>query len=294
MCRPNLTYQTLQEEFNRLMRLKDYKTGQGYFYQSAISEFFAFLKMRGYTTFEISGEEMAVYFHHLKTRPNQRREGTLSDNSVNHHLFAIKLLFDYLLDTKKCDKLPLLPRYVRRQTPPQEVLTVEEVRLLYNHCQSDLERSLLSIAYGCGLRRTEIQNLQFTDVDVRAGTITVRHGKGNKRRVVPMSDMVVKDLTSYIHNERRIDYLNMYALLVSPKGIALSGRSSNQLLKRIAQRIPELTTKSVTLHTLRRSIATHLLDQGAPIHFVKEFLGHSRIDTAQLYALKRKRKARLQ
>ena len=64
----------------------------------------------------------------------------------------------------------------------------------------------------------------------------------------------------------------------------------NELIGKIAKRVPGLQDKNVTLHTMRRSIATHLIERGASIHFVKDFLGHTDIDTAQLYAMRRKRK----
>ncbi len=294
MCMGDLTYTKLYEDYEKLVRLKDYKTGKGYFYTSAISEFFDFLKVSGYSTFQITGQDMANYFHYLKTRPNKRRGGTLSDTSVNHHLFAIKILFDFLLDAGKFTALPLLPRYIRRKGEPLEVLTVDEMRLLYGACTTALEKALVSVAYGCGLRRSEIQNLEFTDIDLKKGTLIVRKGKNSKRREVPMSDMVIEHLREYIDRERKSDYLNIYALFVSAKRVAMSGETLNNTIKKIISRVPVLQSKSISLHTLRRSIATHLIEQGASVHFVKNFLGHSNIDTSQLYALKRKRKTRIQ
>ena len=122
----------------------------------------------------------------------------------------------------------------------------------------------------------------------------MRKGKNSKRREVPMSDRVIEDVKNYIHHYRRIDSKNIsYHLFIAPQGNVLSGYSMNEIIKEMAGRVPVLINKTITLHTLRRSIATHLAEKGAGIHFIQEFLGHSEIDTSQLYAIKRKRQMKL-
>ncbi len=287
-------FEEVLKNYTRLVEIRGYKTGGGTMYQAAVKEYFDFLKKRGLAELEITSEDLTAYYVYLKTRSNKRRAGTLSQNTINHHLFALSLLFDYLLENKTFESLPLIPKYLREKQAPLEILTVAQIKALYEVCENHLETALLSVAYGCGLRRTEIENLLLTDLDLSVGFLIVRKAKNGKRREVPLSDKVIHDLKNYIHLERRANKANhVYSLFINQIGYKLRGEIMNNTVKKIVKRLPELEKKTITLHSFRRSIATHLIENGADIHFVKEFLGHTQIDTAQLYAIRRKRKHNL-
>lgn len=288
-----ISFERLYEEYEQLVILKDYKTGGGTQYQQAVQEFFDFLKRHGYLHFDVTTEDMVAYYDYLTTRPNQRRGGVLSQSSVNHHLFAIKILFDYVLQSGYKEALPLLPSYLRNREEPAGILSISEVKAMYEGALNYQETALLSCAYGLGLRRAEIESLQLSDIDLKLGKVIVRSGKGGKRREVPMSDKVIADIRDYVHYERNMKGKKVYHLFTAKMGNRLSGYYMNELVGKIANRVPGLTDRKVTLHTMRRSIATHLLERGASIHFVKDFLGHTDINTAQRYALRRKRRLNL-
>jgi site-specific recombinase XerD len=288
-----LTYDFLEENYQKLVRQRGYKTGKGNQYPQAVREFFQFLKRRGYAHFEATGKDMADYYEYLVTRPNQRRGGTLSATTINHHLFAIKVLFDFMLESKLVSALPLLPKYHKRIQAPLEILSVEEIKRMYEVCNSKLETALLSVVYGCGLRRTELSSLFLSDLDLQKGNLIVRAGKGDKRREVPMSNKVIEDVREYIHHGRRCEHHTIYHLFITTHGNAMSGYTMNEIIKDITSRVSELDSKSVTLHMMRRSIATHLTENGAGIQFVRDFLGHADIDTSQLYAIRRKRQTKI-
>jgi len=285
-----LKYDFLLESYLKLVRQRGYKTGKGNQYPQAVREFFQFLKRRGYAYFEVTGKDMADYYEYLVTRPNQRRGGTLSATTINHHLFAIKVLFEFLLESKLVSALPILPKYHKRIQAPLQIVSVDQIKLMYEACESKLETALLSVAYGCGLRRTELSNVFLSDLDLQKGNLIVRHGKGDKRREVPMSNKVIEDVREYIHHERRSEHHTIYHLFITTHGNVMSGFTMNNIIKDIASRITELEDKTITLHTMRRSIATHLTENGAGIRFVQKFLGHKDIDTSQLYAIRRKRR----
>lgn len=292
--KPSKDFDTLYEQYNQLMKVRGYRTGNGRMYPYAIEEFFSFLRERGYVEFHVNREDLTAYYVYLKTRPNKKREGLLSQSTINHHLLAIRLLFDLLLQNGVYSSLPLIPKYLRGESTQQEILSQEEIKALYDACEHPLERALLSVGYGCGLRRSEMANLLVTDINLVSGFLIVRHGKGNKRREVPLSDTVIHDLRDYIQNGRiNGTRRKVQHLLVSPYGNALSGKSLNNLLKVMISRVPTLAHRNISLHALRRSIATHLAENGAGIHFIKDFLGHTLIDTAQLYAIRRKRQTKL-
>jgi site-specific recombinase XerD len=121
-----------------------------------------------------------------------------------------------------------------------------------------------------------------------------KNAKGEKSREVPISDEMMTIIRKY-NRTWRSSHSNSTkptsSFLISDKGTRLSGVVMNQMLKSVIYRtnIDELKKKNLTLHCLRHSIATHLIDNGAGVEFVQQFLGHSDIDTTNLYAINRKR-----
>ncbi|HRJ37047.1 MAG TPA: tyrosine-type recombinase/integrase [Flavobacteriales bacterium] len=177
----------------------------------------------------------------------------------------------------------------------RNVVTLAEIRLLFNACADKRERALLSIAYGCGLRRTEIVRLNREDVDLTEGILTVREGKFGKTRTVPLSDFVLKDLREYVIQERPklLEFgEGTQSFFVNNQGNRMQGLAMLTYLKKIIDRTKDqkLKQKGITLHCLRHSIATHLLDNGAEMEFVQRMLGHTMIDTTHIYSKRRKQK----
>ena len=282
-------FKNIHAEYTRLIEVKHY--GSHKMYKTAVFEFLEFQTLRAKHTSDFSQADMIAYFEHLTTRKNKRRGGTLSQSTINHHLFAIHQLFDYLLRANYQDALPIVPKYLRSEQTERSVLTIEEVKELYKYCENEQETAILSVAYGTGLRRSEIEALNIRDVRLRDATLIVQNGKNSKRREVPLSDKVVKDLKDYLHNYRTLKSKDRRAFFVNLIGMRMRGDTLNRRVKMIASRTAIDT--EITLHTLRRSIATHLADNGAGIYFIQSFLGHTDIDTSHLYAIKRKRKITL-
>jgi integrase/recombinase XerD len=201
-----------------------------------------------------------------------------------------------LLDTDQIEYSPAhLPKFSLKRHKERNILATEEIQQLYNICTSSQDRAILSLAYGCGLRRSELQNLNINDVFLSNGIIVIRDSKNHKNRTVPMSDGVLKDIREYIVHERT-KYFNMgissNAFFLNCRGVRKNGADINHRLKQMIVKTqnPIMISKEITLHCLRHSIATHLLDNGATIEFIKQFLGHSDIDTAMLYSKRRKQK----
>jgi site-specific recombinase XerD len=293
----NKHFEELYKEFDVFIVTKNYGKGKSKMYQACVREFLFFIETKGFVTIQqVKASEIIAYYEYISQRPNQRREGGLSDSMIRQHLFSLRLFFDYLLETEEIQNSPArLPKFQRGAYKERNICTLDEIKLLYSFCETKREKALLSIAYGCGLRRTEIQNLNTTDVLLHKGVLIVREGKGNKSRSVPLSDNVIKDLKEYIVYERA-KYFNQNnqesspSFFISNTGNRMSGQALNDSLKAIIQRTEnaELIRKEITLHCLRHSIATHLIDKGANIEFVQGLLGHSEIDTAHLYSKRRK------
>jgi len=281
-------FKKILEEYTRSIEVRHYASHL--MYKFAVKEFLEFNTERSKHTTDFSQADMIAYFEYITTRNNKRRSGTLAQSTINHYLFAIHLLFDYLLTMGYQNALPIVPAYLRSQQTYPSVLSVDEVKELYCYCGNKEETAILSVAYGCGLRRSEIEALNIKDVLLRDGILIVQNGKNAKRREVPLSDKVVSDLKDYLHNYRTLRSKNKQSFFINKYGYRLRGHYINQRIIQLTERTS--ITKRVTLHTLRRSIATHLADNGAGIYFIQDFLGHTLIDTSHLYMIKRKRKVK--
>lgn len=288
-------FQNLLSDFDSFVKVRNYKQGKGKMYQSAVTEFLIWLEDFGITkASDITSKETIKYLEYLTTRPKQRGEGTLADKTIKFHLFALGLFMLNLLENKRIPDAFYIPSFNSSEEEPRNFITVDEVKILYQNCQNNLERALLSVAYGCGLRRSEIESLDTRDIQLSSGMLIVRKGKNSKRREVPMSDSVVENVKQYLMEERYQLLSNKNqledAFFVNSRGKRMSGEHLNDLLKKIIEQTSnyELIQKEITLHCLRHSIAHHLAENNAGIEFIRRFLGHSDINTTYIYAIKNK------
>ncbi|HET6244219.1 MAG: tyrosine-type recombinase/integrase [Bacteroidetes bacterium] len=295
-------FQALYKDFNNMIITKGYRQGKGCQIQSCVREFLFFIEIKGFTTIQVvKATEIISYYEYLRERPNQKTGGGLSESMIRHHLYALRLFFDDLVEREEIDSSPArLPKFQFGKYKERNICTIEEIKLLYSSCQNKREKALLGIAYGCGLRRSELENLNTTDVLLHKGMLLVREGKGSKSRTVPLSNNVVRDLKEYIIFERSTyfpatNYEETPAFFLNNKGKRMGGQYLGNTLKAIIERTQniELLRKEITLHCLRHSIATHLLDNGANIEFVQQLLGHAEIDTAHLYSKRRKQQMKI-
>lgn len=294
-------YERLHRDFTRYVLGVGYssKTRKPYF-PHHIREFLFFLEHKGIIEIkQATAQEIIAYQTYLKERPNQRRGGGLADTTITHHLQSLRIFFDYLLDMEIIDSSPArLPKFNLGKGNEREIITIEEVPLIYAACKSKRDKAIMSLAYGCGLRRTEIFDLNTTDVMLHKGLLVVRDGKGGKSRTIPISDAVIRDLKEYVIYERPLYFSQnkaTSAFLVNNHGNRMRSDKINERLKEIIARTGNtaLIRKKITLHCLRHSISTHLLDNGATIEFVQEFLGHKTIDTSHYYARRRKQQTKV-
>lgn len=287
----------LLSDFDSYVKVKNYKQGKGHMYQSAVSEFLIWLEKWGITSIrKVTGKESVSYYEHLISRPKHRGNGTLGEKTIKFHLFALGLFVLNLLENNQIEKAYYIPSYSGESGNSRNALSVEEIKMLYQHCENDLQRALISTAYGCGLRRSEIEALKTRDIQLTRGMLIVRDGKGSKRREVPMSDMVAGHIRRYMSEERyeKLKGSNQIedAFFIHDSGKRMNGEYLNDTLKKITEQTSsyELIQKDITLHCLRHSIASHLMEKNAGIDFIRGFLGHSQINTTYIYAVKNKRR----
>ncbi|MGP8216915.1 MAG: tyrosine-type recombinase/integrase [Bacteroidia bacterium] len=250
---------------------------------------------------QVRTADIIAYYEYLRKRPNMNREGGLSDTVIRSNLGCLRHFFKYLLNAKLIDTIPCsLPRFGFSHGAKERVpLTEAEIKMVYDAARDKTDRAILACAYGCGLRRGEAAALDLSDIVFSQNLIVVREGKNNKSRSVPMAKGVVNDLRDYIANER--PGLLLYnrptqALFLRRGGARMHDKWLNIRFKSMVKRTgnKELIAKNPSLHSLRHTIATHLVDRGATADFVRKFLGHAQLDTTMgVYAKRRKQKAKL-
>jgi len=290
----NENYQALAESFYRyLLRLgynaKGCKSRYNY-----LCEFLHWMEQQGYTKIEkTTANQITNYYSYISERPSKKDGGILSQKTTHSHMRIIRDLFIMLQNESKIKINPCstLKFPYPRATEERTVLDQEEIKQLYKVSETAQEKAILSLAYGCGLRVGELTSCNIEDIRLREKILIVPKGKGNKRRVVPISSGVVKDLSDYYYNERETltkgrDFKpNESAFMLHSRGGRMRKGTYNKHLKILVERTQNeaIKEKQITIHNLRHSIATHLLEQGIPVEQVRMFLGHSQLETTQIY-----------
>lgn len=230
----------------------------------------------------INEDHIKNYSNYLQIRPNQRRIGKLSESYIHSQQLAIKGFFDYL---ERIDQIKQNPFTLKLKSPKYQqriVLTQSEIKTLYKTAQTLEETIILHLCYGCGLRRAEVINLNTKDIDLEKKLLYVRKGKNKKRRVMPLTESIIKDFTKYIEINTFFNKISE-PFLVNPLGKRMSGSTIYRIFKALLKRTKNIESNNYCLHSLRHSIATHLLENDMSVEMVRDFLGHSQLSTTQIY-----------
>lgn len=174
------------------------------------------------------------------------------------------------------DKIVRLPS-IKRDTKLPVVLNYQECKALFNAPELLKHRILLALIYSAGLRAREASRLRIADIDSGRMMIHIRQSKYNKDRYVPLSKLILEGLRKYYYACQPVDYL----FNGTGPGTPLSVRGMQWALRAAVKKCR--LQKGITLHTLRHSYATHLLEFGMDIVTIKELLGHERIETTLIY-----------
>jgi integrase/recombinase XerD len=227
-------------------------------------------------------EDIILFRCYLKTFPCNNITGCLSEKTIHDHIYSLRVFFNWLEITKQIDQNPISGiAFKQPNINTRFPLSFEQVQMLFDKA-SIKEKTVLHLLYSCGFRRSEAVALNLSDYYPQLNLVIVREGKGRKRRVVPVTDKVKNELSEY----QRTAYRNYHTdedipFMVNERGNRMLGDSFDRLLKKVVQKTDII--KTVTPHVLRHSIATHLLDNGCNLEFVRDFLGHKYIDTTQIY-----------
>lgn len=293
-------YKTLLTRFDTYaIATKSIKSGN--YYTGNIRDFFLYLEEREVLSLRnVSEKTMKEYLSYLVTRKKQRGKGTLSTSTINCNLSTLRM-FSIRMQKEGVLKrgLPVPENFQEEKNEnncfslTRSVLTTDEIKLIYKATKTGFEKSLIALGYGCGLRRSALVNLQDSDINYAKGVLTVRAAKNNKTRQVPISNFFLEPLRSYnierLHIMRKA-HKTQKNFFIDPSARPYSGDRLNKTLKLLIDRTGNkaLKEKNITLHCLRHSIATHLMDVGESFEYVRNFLGHAMVDTTTIYARNRK------
>ena len=254
----------LRQRFIDDLRLRNYAARTIETYVGRIA---AFAKHFGRSPDLLGPEEVRTFQLHLLERQ-------VSWSSFNQAVCALRFLYGTTLG--RPEQLPMIPYGKRPKTLPS-VLAPQEVLRLIAGAQTPRDRIFLQVAYGCGLRLSELIHLQVTDIDSARMVIHVRHGKGAKDRLVPLAPRLLEELRAYWRLYRPRTWL----FPGDKPGQPISGSNMQRRFGQLVQRVG--LTKHCSLHTLRHSYATHLLEAGVDLLTLKTLLGHKTLETTTRY-----------
>ena len=250
-------------------------------------EFLYFIEQREvYILNKITQADIDAYFQYLHTRKNYKRSGGISSAYINKHREAVLRFMEYVY---QCDigKSPFSIRTFNQQSLPKEILTQQEIAVLFALCEPTFEgirnKAILSMLYGCGMRKSELHRLNVNDINMLNDTVRILKTKNTWQRDIPMSPSVKQNIENYLFVVR--NYLvrpskETNAFLVTNVGARMSKESIHMKIKQMA----ELSNiqKPISAHQLRHAIATHLLGDFT-LDEIALFLGHRSIDSSQIY-----------
>ncbi len=280
-------YQLLQQGFAAWLLALGYAGSTVKTLPRHVQEFLHYQEQGGRTSLvQLQAPDASAFALQLQTRIGTRTRRGYSPGHINKYIQALKLFNRYIRQTGRTG-VGFTLAFLEDSRAQPDWLTRAEIRRLYEAINDDVlgirDRAMLAVYYGCGLRLSEGAALTVADMITDRKLLYVRKGKGYKERYVPIASRSYKAIQLYIEEGRP-------QLVQGPGDRLFIGASSGRPLttQSLYIRIKRLVsvaglTKRVGTHTLRHSIATHLLQSGMTLERISEFLGHSCVDSTQIY-----------
>jgi integrase/recombinase XerD len=253
-----------------------------------LKEFFSWLEiLQIYQLQEITTVEITKYYNYLLQRKSTRTGQNIKQKSIHDHMRNLQQYLGYLLEigTIKVSPASHLKFSYPNEKVERIIFTQSQIQELYN-ISNEQEKAILNIAYGCGLRVGELCLINKEDIRFTKNLLIVQKGKNSKRRIIPITNQIVSELESYINSPEET---KNKAVFLNSKGQRMQEWTFNKILKELisktefGQRFSTEELNKIGIHCLRHSIATHLLENGMKIEQVQTFLGHSHIESTEIY-----------
>lgn len=254
--------QTEIDEAERELKIRNYspKTIKSYLY--GLRKYFSF---KGGDFFKLDQENIRNFLLQCERKH-------ISPQSRNLFLNAIK--FYYRNVRKDNQKIEIQSSKTPKSLPT--VLSRSEVNRVLESTRNAKHKLLLALAYGAGLRVSEVVSLQVQDLDLEELTVHIKQAKGQKDRISVMPESLIDSLKNLVAGKAGNDFV-----FASERGGKLTTRTAQKVFENSLR--DSGVKKDATFHSLRHSFATHLLENGTDVRYVQELLGHSNIRTTQVY-----------
>lgn len=254
------------EEFESFLKSRRYSINTIETYTNAIRVFLTYYAHKPIS--DIDNDDL-IYFNNEYILANK-----LSASYQNQIVNSIKLFF------KIVELKTMRPELIHRPKSPKllpNVLSKEEIKAILQAHGNIKHKAMLSLIYSCGLRRSELLNLKLVDIDSKRGLVIIRQSKGRKDRVAPLSEKILDLLRDYYNAYKP----SLWLFEGQDKQSQYDERSLGNVLKQALEKTN--INKPVSLHWLRHSYATHLLENGTDLRYIQEILGHSSSKTTEIY-----------
>ncbi|OAQ39923.1 integrase [Pedobacter psychrophilus] len=265
---PHINFDKIQEieNFKKYLNTKRYSSNTVKTYSEALQTFLMFYNDKNVKT--INNQDVVNFYN------NYILKKKLSISFQNQVVNAIKLYFKTIKETAIIIEKIYRPK-TQKLLP--NVLSKEEIKQILNAHSNIKHKTMLSLIYSCGLRRSELINLKLTDIDSKRNIVIIRQTKGKKDRIAPLSLKILEMLRDYFKIYKPIVWLF--------EGKEAGTLYSEQSLQSVLKQALEKTNikKPVSLHWLRHSYATHLLESGTDLRYIQELLGHNSSRTTEIY-----------
>jgi len=294
----NTSYTAIVKSYTQYLQTLGFAASTCYDYPRFVADFLAYAQEKGLQQINlITTKTVWDYVRYLEQATGKRTRQSFSNSHLNRNFGAIDKFLEFLhhIGLNQAP-FPLYYTLEHIRKKPIQVLTPQEVKKLYQavtltfawmtfsqrQARQMAVKLMLDLCYGCGLRRSEALHVKISDIDFDRKIIHVKQGKNYKDRLVPMSQPVYESIQHFAYQYRRsfnqakqrAGYLYPFTCNALAEALEMLIEQSND---------ENLKTKKPTLHTLRHSIATHLLQNGMDIENIARFLGHGTLESTKIY-----------
>ena len=277
------------------LHVRDYSPGTNNTYRLALQAFVDWVETETQLNelSDLTGQTLQDYMVFLSLRASKntrrgRKKKLLTASTKQGHIAALHQLFGYLTQNGYLLTNPAheLERPKSRRKLPRTILTIEEMMKLLAYFQGEepvmlRDRAILELLYSTAIRRSELERLTLHSVLLEERLLRV-HGKGDKERFVPIGEEAARALTAYLERGRpKLCAGGSSAFFLSRLKGRLRAAAFLRTLKIVSKKVG--IKKHVDIHCIRHTCATHMLQNGADIRYIKELLGHELLNTTQVY-----------
>jgi integrase/recombinase XerD len=281
-------YKLLLQSFTEWLQLLNYSPLSIPTHTTALKDFLQYQEAAGKLLVEqLTASDANHFIEYLQIKIGERTHKALSNGHINKHIQSLKLFSKYIRETGRSIVGFTLERLEEKKSKPAW-LTKEEVQKLYDAINDDIlgirDKAMLAIFYGCGLRLNEGASIELSDINENSKVLHVRKGKHYKERFVPIAEKNFEEIKLYVDYGRPqlLQKKETTALFIDAnKGHPVQRESLYVRIKKLVKKAG--IKKKVGTHTLRHSIATHLLQSGMKLERIQQFLGHGNLDSTQIY-----------